>query len=220
MDHFAPIRNEQAYIMPMCFLSGIDTRPTDAYWTSSWSHFGVSFYSHAMPLFFGISAEAITNLMPDLTWIDKTTLPEQLRSAASHRQRVKLVSGYLLEKLSKRRPDTVIQEIFSRRHDFDAWLLSKQHRLSERQLQRRFKHNTGISFAKFNRILRFEKALSRLSAARYGDLTQLAYELGYADQAHFIKDFSEFAGITPYTFVQQENLGGESSSFIYAADEA
>ena len=35
------------------------------------------------------------------------------------------------------------------------------------------------------------------------DLTQLAYQCGYFDQAHFNKEFKAFAGMTPSEYVHQ-----------------
>ena len=45
------------------------------------------------------------------------------------------------------------------------------------------------------RILRFERAVARLRAG--DDLGALALDCGYYDQAHFNRDFREFAGVTP-----------------------
>jgi AraC-like DNA-binding protein len=46
-------------------------------------------------------------------------------------------------------------------------------------------------------------------------LTSIAFELGYTDQSHFIKEFQEFAGMSPYNFVRNKSVGAESSSFLY-----
>ena len=35
------------------------------------------------------------------------------------------------------------------------------------------------------------------------DLTSLSYECGYFDQAHFIKDFKAFAGMTPTEYAEK-----------------
>ena len=38
------------------------------------------------------------------------------------------------------------------------------------------------------------------------NLTNIAYESEYFDQAHFIKDFKEFTGINPKKFLGNENM--------------
>lgn len=221
-DNYAPILGQQnSESRPRCYVSGIDTKPTDATWLGSFSHFGVSFFPHALPAFWGIDATMLTDVTPDITMLDKTDLPEKLRAAHSHKERVRHTSAYLIEKLHTRKQDVLLNDIFhltpidSPTKNVSIDNLVKQYKLSERQLQRRFKANVGISAKKLQRISRFENALQILSNANYGMLTNIAYELGYTDQSHFIKDFTAFSGMTPYDFVQQQNLGSESSSFIY-----
>jgi AraC-like DNA-binding protein len=70
--------------------------------------------------------------------------------------------------------------------------------LTPRHLERRFNQNVGISPKRLARIARFQRALwvfEQLDSPQRG--TQTAAECGYADQAHFIRDFSEFAGCAP-----------------------
>jgi AraC-like DNA-binding protein len=78
----------------------------------------------------------------------------------------------------------------------------------------------GVSARKFARVAKFEKSLPALSLTDYGSLTQLAYDLEYSDQSHFIKDFKLFSGLSPYEFVKQSSLGSESASFIYIEELA
>src|SRR5262245_13052130 len=75
--------------------------------------------------------------------------------------------------------------------------------VSVRQLERGFRHVIGTSPKVFARILRFQQAQRRLMFDPEADLTSLAYECGYFDQAHFIKDFKAFAGQTPTEYAQQ-----------------
>ena len=64
-----------------------------------------------------------------------------------------------------------------------------------RQLQRSFKENMGTSPKSYVRIIRFRNALTCLKEVpEWADIT---YDLGYADQAHFIREFREFAGEAP-----------------------
>ena len=94
-------------------------------------------------------------------------------------------------------------------------MLASSFRISERQLQRRFKKQVGVPLKRYERISRFELALNRLATVDYSELTSIAFELGYTDQSHFIKEFQEFAGMSPYNFVRNKSVGAESSSFLY-----
>jgi AraC-like DNA-binding protein len=75
--------------------------------------------------------------------------------------------------------------------------------MSVRQLERGFQQVVGISPKALARTLRFDRAKTRLMFDPDADLTRLAQDCGYFDQAHFIKDFRSFAGKTPTEFVQQ-----------------
>jgi AraC-like DNA-binding protein len=74
---------------------------------------------------------------------------------------------------------------------------------SVRQLQRGFQRAVGASPKFFARTLRFEQAQRRLMFEPETELTELAYQCGYFDQAHFIKEFKAFTGTTPSEYAQQ-----------------
>lgn len=66
--------------------------------------------------------------------------------------------------------------------------------LSHRHLVARFREATGLAPKQHARILRLQAALARLGSA---GAAEVAFEAGYADQAHFSRDFRAFAGMTP-----------------------
>ena len=66
---------------------------------------------------------------------------------------------------------------------------------SRRHLANRFRQEIGMTPKAVARILRFERALGRLRAG--DELVDLALDSGYYDQAHFNRDFKQFAGLTP-----------------------
>lgn len=74
---------------------------------------------------------------------------------------------------------------------------------SVRQLERGFQRIVGVSPKFFARTLRFERAQRRLMMEPELDLTTLAYDCGYFDQAHFIKDFKAFTGKTPSEYASE-----------------
>jgi AraC-like DNA-binding protein len=93
---------------------------------------------------------------------------------------------------------------------------------SVRQLQRRFQRVVGASPKFFARTLRFEQAQRRLMFTPGSDLTQLAYQCGYFDQAHFIKEFRAFTGKTPSAYAHQmrelqETLRSKDVVFLQSA---
>jgi AraC-like DNA-binding protein len=77
--------------------------------------------------------------------------------------------------------------------------------MTRRHLERRFDRTVGISPKRLARIVRFQRALRMLHARPERPVLQLpavraaamALECGYADQSHFIRDFTEFAGCPP-----------------------
>jgi AraC-like DNA-binding protein len=74
---------------------------------------------------------------------------------------------------------------------------------SARQLERKFDEATGVSPKTLARAIRFEAIRSRLMFQPVANLTDLAYEFGYTDQAHFIHDFKAFTDKTPSAFAAE-----------------
>ncbi|MGZ5220708.1 MAG: helix-turn-helix domain-containing protein, partial [Chitinophagaceae bacterium] len=72
-------------------------------------------------------------------------------------------------------------------------------------MERKFVSAIGLSPKQLSRVVRLQATLKMLEQQNFGSLTSLAYENGYYDQAHFIKDFKEFTGTSPKFFFS-ENL--------------
>lgn len=66
-----------------------------------------------------------------------------------------------------------------------------------RRLERHFLAQVGISPKLFSRLVRFDRAVRDLTGRGATPWSRYALEHGYADQAHFINEFREFAGVTP-----------------------
>ena len=72
--------------------------------------------------------------------------------------------------------------------------------LSTRHLERHFLEHVGISPKVFARLVRFDRAARGIPSRGARSWSEFALAHGYSDQAHFINDFKEFAGITPTQF--------------------
>ena len=90
--------------------------------------------------------------------------------------------------------------------------------LSERQLEKRFNQTVGISPQLYIRIKRVNEAFKLMDTGKYERLVDIAYELNFYDQSHFIRDIKAFSGLTPKGISQRvddfhHDLVG--SSYVY-----
>jgi AraC-like DNA-binding protein len=92
---------------------------------------------------------------------------------------------------------TVAEALAHFRWSADVRAAVKASGRSHRRFIELFRESVGLSPKRFCRLGRFRRALSL--ATRYRDLpwVAIAGEAGYADQAHFNRDFLEFAGLSP-----------------------
>jgi len=72
--------------------------------------------------------------------------------------------------------------------------------LSPRRFIELFRREVGVAPKLYCRILRFRRALHEMPAHGGMELSRVALRCGYYDQAHFIRDFREFTGITPTAY--------------------
>lgn len=74
--------------------------------------------------------------------------------------------------------------------------------LSKKQFERLFNELVGANPKEYARVVRFQKSLKLLQ--HYSEdinQAQLAYQCGYADQSHFIREFKQFSGYTPLSLL-------------------
>ncbi len=93
--------------------------------------------------------------------------------------------------------------LYSTKGQFRVAELADYCNLSVRQLQRQFNNLTGVSPKTLARTIRFEEIRNRLMFDPNADLTRIAHEFDFTDQAHFINDFKAFTHKTPGEFVAE-----------------
>lgn len=75
---------------------------------------------------------------------------------------------------------------------------------SKRTLQRIFRKYVGISPKWVIQRYRLHEAAEKIAAGKAENWSELALELGYFDQAHFIRDFKSIVGQTPAEYVRDD----------------
>jgi AraC-like DNA-binding protein len=91
--------------------------------------------------------------------------------------------------------------------------LARECNVSNRYLQKILADKVGFGPKKLQRILRFQQALNQLNSSSASSLTAIAYDSGYSDQSHFIREFRAFTGFAPSAYqhfshpINQYSLG-------------
>ncbi|MFZ6801062.1 helix-turn-helix domain-containing protein [Undibacterium sp. Di24W] len=99
--------------------------------------------------------------------------------------------------------------------------LSLHFGVGERQLERRVRESFGVNLRDTRRIVRFGWSLLRIigSPVTWGDLTQIAHDSDYYDQAHMHKEYLEFTGFSP-TSLLQKIASNDPAFWIYRLSQS
>jgi AraC-like DNA-binding protein len=132
-------------------------------------------------------------------------LEQAVLNAQHTRERISLIEEFLLVRLEDRGTiDNItrscVETIFKSQGQLEVSALAEKLSIHRRNMERRFESTVGMSPKQLSRVVRLQAALKLMEQKKYSNLTALAYEGGYYDQAHFIKEFKEFTGISPKAF--------------------
>ena len=138
-------------------------------------------------------------------------LMEKLHKAAGGTDFAQVVQQFLLDRLTEYRTndsalDKAVKLIRSAGGQLSIEEVGQRVGLSKKQLARKFAATVGTTPKTFARTSRFLNICHHLDGHRGKTLTQLAYECGYFDQAHFIREFTAFSGFTPKAFFAKNNV--------------
>ncbi|HRG88287.1 MAG TPA: helix-turn-helix domain-containing protein [Chitinophagales bacterium] len=129
-------------------------------------------------------------------------LEEQLLEAATDGQRITVVERFLIDRMTNTEPDKLVLAALALIHKSKGSIrikeLIEQLRTSQSPLEKRFRRAVGTSPKKFASIVRLKHVIEQHK--NLNSLTELGYEAGFYDQAHFIKEFKAFTGDTPERF--------------------
>lgn len=89
--------------------------------------------------------------------------------------------------------------------------LSSRTGLSQRSLQRLFAEHVGAAPKWAIQVYRLNEAAARIAARVEPDYAELATELGYSDQAHFIRDFRSVTGRPPTEYARLNRVQEQES---------
>ncbi|NQY94322.1 MAG: helix-turn-helix transcriptional regulator [Campylobacteraceae bacterium] len=183
---------------------------------------GVRFKTAGAYVFFEEEMESFldknTPLQNSKSW-PLDNLYDVLITKNSVEERIKLIEDFLMSKLQKSKKKNApwifafIQKVLTNKGDISLESLCDEFDISNRQIERTFKKEVGISPKIFIRIIRMRNAKDILSRLEVESLTKTAHETGFFDQAHFTREFKFFMRETPKNYYKNKRSLIELSNF-------
>jgi AraC-like DNA-binding protein len=87
--------------------------------------------------------------------------------------------------------------------------LAKKSYLSTKQFERKFVERTGVNPKVFTRLVRFDRAFREKNLHPQTDWRTIAFDGGYYDYQHLVRDYKDFTGLKPTDFHQLERSAPE-----------
>ncbi|MDD4370492.1 MAG: AraC family transcriptional regulator [Anaerostipes sp.] len=206
-----------------CYLGGTVLKLK--YWPfeENSTYFGVRFLPGQEILPKNVSIEDIVNTDIELP-VDcyGVNLEDELYKAKDMRERATLMHQIFLKQSclhtnSKRSIELYIRKrIYETKGTVSIKTISKETGYSQCYVRRIFHELHGISPKIFEKIIRFQNVLERMSLNRDLSIYELAQESGYYDQSHMLKEFKQYMGMTPelYKKCLQQKKAKEKGDII------
>jgi AraC-like DNA-binding protein len=173
---------------------------------------GIKFFTHSASYFFndgiGTFNDHISDLS-DVTGGPARALHMQLLETKDENKRIALVEVFLLKRLIANEKKSfridkvanILTSIKKNPAEKNLSNIASKHGITPRYLHKLIYQHTGLSPTSFNKINRFQFSL-KLIAKNEQPFTSIAYDCGYFDQSHFIRDFKSFTGLTPSAYLE------------------
>ena len=129
-------------------------------------------------------------------------------AAGSTAERVAAIEAFLLARVPEPTPESelvraLVDDIAAAAPGTTVADLAARHGVSTRTVQRLFARHVGVGPKWVLQRLRMHDALEALGNGRGADWAGFALELGYFDQAHFIRDFRAVVGRSPAEYARE-----------------
>lgn len=180
------------------------SRPMDIQMRKGAGCLAICFYPGMAYKFFHLPMQMLTDTNTALSdvWKDLAKeIEDKLTSAPDNETRVFIVQNYLLRQLSLGKNDLQVthclQQMQGAAGSISLSKLTNDTGISQRHLSRKFQEYIGLSPKEYLRVYRFIQSLSQLKKYPECSLTEIACKSGYYDQAHFNRDYKNYAGCTP-----------------------
>jgi len=207
--------NDNFIIQPRSMVLGQTIDPFYIEPTGYVNTFAIRFYPYGFANFVTVPIRTLANKETPINTLFEEKLAKKLEQDIIHatdtKQRIEIIESFFLNKLSDQvRVDCIVRStvetLLATKGCTSISDILKDDLSKRRQLERMFVKQIGASPKQLGKLIRLQSALKMLLNEEGESLTNIAYQHDYYDQAHFIKDFKAFTGVTPKEFLGNENM--------------
>lgn len=187
------------------FVMGFCRKYTEFSLGRSFDYIGIRFLPSAFPLLFGVNAKALSDQSQELEQIVpilSNWLEAEIKPSDSFESITEVLNSKLTDISKKKdlqydqRFFKALKLIFQKNGNLDTGSALNMG-LSPRQLRRVFNFYIGTTAKTFSNVVRFQHILNAGPSRQSLKENKLYFDAGFFDQAHFIKNFKTFYGVTP-----------------------
>jgi len=184
--------------------------------------FGVSFYPFGLYPFVNESLAGINDKVVDLFELS-TTLAQSLQLSVSDEETIENIVDNIEQALCLALKITedyaskakLILDFLESDHDDTIQSFCAKRGVNVKTFTRNVKYYTAYTPKILHAIKRFQKTGNQLIYQKPSQLLDLAYDNGFADQAHFTREFHKFSGTSPRAFRQEKSTVKENARYTY-----
>ncbi len=187
------------------FVMGFCKKYTEFLLDNSFNYIGIRFLPAMFPQLFKINAAELSNRFEQLDAVVPVTanfIANSFNNKQTPAEIKKILDHYFIQLMAKtdfnydNRLYEALEIILKNAGvvDIEKDLNTG---ISPRQLRRLFEYYIGDTPKTFSKVVRFQNILRAKPSAQSLRKNKLFFDAGYFDQAHFIKDFKNFYGVTP-----------------------
>jgi AraC-like DNA-binding protein len=193
------------------FLDGTTTRSRKMGFLGHVELLGIRFHEGGAYRVLGVPLADLRNQTWLLDVLDRPSLLRlhaQLHEAPALPARIQLLEAWLIGRLALGKAGNGVvpaslKLLRASGGQISMAQLAQECAISQRQLERLYQCQVGMSPKQYTQLLRVDRARLALKRMRQSSTTALSMELGFYDQPHFIREFSAVVGMTPYAYMKR-----------------
>jgi len=205
--HVTTCFGDRAVTMPGLEVLGHFNIPTKVTAVAGTTVLITRFQPYAVASFFSNHISDFTNESIDLCDVIRQESADffgALMERKSIAEKINYLESFLIRQLKKGKVDhqklRLVESICrldcNAEKPFNIRQIASQYGFSERYIQKLFHDLVGITPKDFFKVQRFNKSLDLIRTSG-SSLTSIATQCGYYDQAHFIREFKSYTGLSP-----------------------